>query len=63
MKKLIFFLILIVSTNAFAAIEGATIHGATIYTTVTTAAATNSLLLEDNFYILHENNDTMQLES
>ena len=65
---MIFILIMVsflFSGNGFAAIQAAKFQGWKIQDTLTTAAAgaTNSLLLEDGFYLLHENNDTMQLES
>ena len=65
MKKVFFLLFfLLLCGTAYARIYGGFINAATIHDTVpATVSATNSLLLEDGSYLLHENSDTMQLES
>ena len=64
MLRLLFILIMgiIVISNAEASINTATLQGFTVQGT-DVVAGTNSLLLEDGSYLLHENSDTMQLEA
>ena len=54
--------LLLFSPSAYAAVQTSILQGATIQNTAV-VSATNSLLLEDASYLLHENSDTMQLES
>ena len=59
----LFTLLIFGASRAFAFIQAGTIQAGTIYESAAAGGATNSLLLEDGFYLLHENSDTMALES
>lgn len=65
MKAAIFILLFFLfAGSAYAYLQGATIQGATLQGwAATVVSSTNSLLLEDGFYLLQENGDTFQLES